>query len=306
MRVCWTSPRRRRAFTLIELLVVIAIIAVLIGLLVPAVQKVRDAATRNQCANNLRQIALACQNYHDSRQRLPPAVNLPGEENFGWSVAPDPNQWYALNQALFPYMEQDAITAKVVTNVSNPHYVNCLGGGSIGAQVVKTLICPSDAAMPYGGVGQYGAYYFGLSSYGGCSGTSATTTAGNQSLKNGIFFMNSAVRITDIWDGTSNTLLYGERSRMNLPATSSSQSLGGWAWVNFFAQEDNTMNTSEPIEGLKLHDLNQFGSQHSGGLLANFAFADGSVKPIQKGINIVVFQRLSTRAGGEAVDASAY
>src|SRR5690349_14049689 len=111
MRVCWT-PRRRRAFTLIELLVVIAIIAVLIGLLVPAVQKVRDAAVRMQCTNNLHQIALACHGYHDARLRFPPAVNLPGEENFGWSVAPDPNQWYALNMALFPYMEQDAISSQ--------------------------------------------------------------------------------------------------------------------------------------------------------------------------------------------------
>src|SRR5262249_1731154 len=75
---------------------------------------------------------------------------------------------------------------------------------------------------------------------------------------------------------------------------------------NAFAQEDNTMNTSEPIEGVQLHDLNQFGSQHSGGSIANFAFADGSVKAIAKSINIIVFQRLSTRAGGEGGGAGAY
>jgi prepilin-type N-terminal cleavage/methylation domain-containing protein/prepilin-type processing-associated H-X9-DG protein len=297
---------RRRGFTLIELLVVIAIIAVLIGLLLPAVQKVREAAVTTQCRNNLHQIAVAAHNYHDANQRFPSAVNLPGQQAFGWPPAPDANRWYSLNMALFPYFEQDNVRKALVDNVANPHYVNCNGPDSVGAQVVKILICPSDSAMPAGARGQYGQYYFGLSSYGGCSGTSATTTAGNQSLKNGIFYMNSSVRISDISDGTSITLMFGERSRLNLPATSTSESLGGWAWCNQYAQEDNTMNTSEPMEGIAVHDLNQFGSQHSGGTIANFAFADGSVKSIPKNINIVVFQRLSTRAGGEVVDASAY
>ena len=66
------------------------------------------------------------------------------------------------------------------------------------------------------------------------------------------------------------------------------------------------MNTSEPMEGIRTHDLNQFGSMHSGGLLSNFAMADASVRSISTRINLIVFQRLSTRAGGEVVDASAY
>jgi Protein of unknown function (DUF1559) len=172
--------------------------------------------------------------------------------------------------------------------------------------VVKILVCPSDAAMPTPAIGQYGVYYFGLSSYGGCSGTSATTTNGSQSLKDGAFFMNSSVRLTDVTDGTSGTLMFGERSRMNLPATSNARAIGGWAWANYYAQEDNTMNTSESMQGITTHDLNQFGSQHVGGLLSNFAMADASVRSISTSINILVFQRLSTRAGGEVVDASAY
>jgi prepilin-type N-terminal cleavage/methylation domain-containing protein/prepilin-type processing-associated H-X9-DG protein len=301
------THRPRPGFTLIELLVVIAIIAILIGLLVPAVQKVREAAARTQCTNNLKQIGLAAHNFHGVSQRFPPAVNIPGEEAFGWPAAPDPGRWYGLHMALFPYYEQDNLRKNLVDNVVNPQYINCLGQGSVGAQIVKILLCPSDGAMPAPPVGVYvNKYYFGLTSYGGCSGTSATTTNGNASLKDGVFYMNSSTRFADITDGTSNTLMFGERSRRNLPATSTSQSLGGWAWANFFAQEDNTMNTSEPMEGVQLHDLNQFGSQHNGGIISNFTFADGSVKPISNSINLIMFQRLATRGGGEVVDASQY
>jgi prepilin-type N-terminal cleavage/methylation domain-containing protein/prepilin-type processing-associated H-X9-DG protein len=301
---------RRRGFTLIELLVVIAIIAILIGLLVPAVQKVREAAARIQCVNNLKQIALAAHNYHESFHRFPPAVNIPGEEAFGWPIAPDPNKWYGLHMALFPYYEQDNLRKSMVDNVVNPHNVNCVGPNSVGAQIVKILICPSDGAMPAPPVGQSGNLYFGLTSYGGCSGTSATTTNGNASLKNGTFFMNSSVRFGDITDGTSNTLFFGERSRKNLPPTSSSQALGGWAWANFFSQEDNTMNTSKPMESFgptdPPNDLNQFGSLHTGGNIANFALADGSVRSISKTINIVMFQRLAAISDGQVIDDSSF
>src|SRR5262249_23928779 len=133
----------RLAFTLIELLVVIAIIAILIGLLLPAVQKVRDAAARLQCQNNLKQVALAAFNFESAYGRFPPAVNLPGEQTFGWPAAPDPNKWYGLHTAMFPYYEQDNLRRNLVDNVPNPHFTNCLGTNSVGAQVVKILVCPS-------------------------------------------------------------------------------------------------------------------------------------------------------------------
>jgi prepilin-type N-terminal cleavage/methylation domain-containing protein/prepilin-type processing-associated H-X9-DG protein len=315
---------QRRGFTLIELLVVIAIIAVLIGLLLPAVQKVRDAAIRSQCLNNLHQIAVACHNFHGVNQRFPAGVNMPGQDQFGWDPAPDPGKWYALHVALFPYYEQDNLRKDLVDNVANPHGVNCVGADSVGAQTVKLLVCPADVAMPTPAVGQFGALYFGLTSYGGCAGTFATNTnppsTNPRVMPNGIFYMNSSIRTDQITDGLSNTLMVGERSRLNLPATSSSQALGGWAWVNQFAQEDNTMNTSERMEsgygcdpgnnylcpdGV-MRDLNQFGSQHSGGSISHFAFADGSVKPIHADVNIIVFQRISTRAGGEVVNVSQF
>jgi prepilin-type N-terminal cleavage/methylation domain-containing protein len=297
---------KRHAFTLIELLVVIAIIAILIGLLVPAVQKVREAATRTQCLNNLHQVGIAAHNYHDNYKRFPPAVNLPNQTNFGWTVEPVTGRWFSLHMAILPYVEQQNLRTNVVDNVANPQSVNCNGPNSVGAQVVNIYLCPGDGALPSPAVGQYGSMYFGLTSYGGCSGTSATSTNGTQMLKNGIFYMNSSVKMSGITDGTSCTLMFGERSRLNLQVTSSSQALGGWAWVNQFAQEDNTMNASEPIEGVLFHDLNQFGSQHAGGNVANFVFADASVHTLQKTISIVVFQRLAARNDGQVIDASQY
>ena len=300
---------RRRGFTLIELLVVIAIIGILIALLLPAVQKVREAANRMKCANNLRQVALAAHNFEGTTGRFPSAVNLATGYNT-WPNPPDPGRYYGLHIALFPYYEQDNLLRNVVTDVNNPHYVNCIGPDSFGAQVVKILICPSDGAMPSPPVLTYtnstATYYFGLTSYGGCAGTSPVTTQGAQHAQDGIFYINSSVRIAGITDGTSNTFMFGERSRLNLPPTSTSQATGGWAWVNIYALEDFTMNTSEPMEGIADHDLNQFGSQHSGGNGANFAFADGSVKFIPKTIDLATYRALSTRAGGETVSTGQF
>jgi prepilin-type N-terminal cleavage/methylation domain-containing protein/prepilin-type processing-associated H-X9-DG protein len=307
---------KRSAFTLIELLVVIAIIAVLIGLLLPAVQKVRESAACAQCRNNLHQISLASHNYHGNFKRFPPALNNPQmgpTSAYKWPDAPDPTLYYSLDMALFPYYEQDNLQKALNLMDATGYQANCNGPNSLGAQVVKNLVCPSDAAMAVPPVGQFNSYYFGLSSYGGCSGSSSTNQIATTMLRNGLFLVNTAIRVESIKDGASQTLAFGERSRLNLYTTGSSVAVGGWAWCNTFALEDHTMNTSFSMEGGQdcppppnlsptCHTLDHFGSQHSGGSGANFAFADGSVRWLSANISIVTFQRLSTIAGGEVIN----
>jgi prepilin-type N-terminal cleavage/methylation domain-containing protein/prepilin-type processing-associated H-X9-DG protein len=294
---------RRKGFTLIELLVVIAIIAILIALLVPAVQKVRESAARTQCNNNLKQVALAAHSFEAAYKRFPPGLNFPNAVNF--PTAPDKDKNYGLLLAIFPYLEKDDLFKAI--DFKSEYQKNTDGPKSVGATPVATLVCPSDVNMPNPAVGQYGNYYFGLSSYGGCSGTSATDLNGANMLKNGIFFTNSRIRILEIQDGTSNTILFGERTRILLSTSSTAQAVGGWAWANKYALEDHTMNTSGgKMEGYLTHDLNDFGSLHGGGMGANFAFADGSVRFIKKSINLQAYQQISTRSGGEIVDLTKF
>src|SRR5205823_10092832 len=169
----------RRAFTLIELLVVIAIIAILISLLVPAVQKVREAAARTQCGNNLHQIAIATHSYHDVLKRLPPGLNLPISKQSGAVFPtnalyksgkipdpPSPGQFYSWAEAILPYVEQTGLQKSL--DFSQREFVNCDGPSSMGAQVVQIFICPSDI-LPSNNVSSFSTggrtHSFGMTRY---------------------------------------------------------------------------------------------------------------------------------------------
>jgi prepilin-type N-terminal cleavage/methylation domain-containing protein len=190
----------RRAFTLIELLVVIAIIAILIGLLLPAVQKVREAASRLTCQNNLKQIGLAGHNYHDARQHLPPGVGYTpviANGTFG-------TYWFHL----LPFVEQESLYRSALGSTPfaapvGPTVVYFPGNNAVYSQRVPLFLCPSDPSVGSDGVVMVAGYSFGAASYapnGFVSGTS--DPPGPQ----------GRARVpADFADGLSNTILHAEK-----------------------------------------------------------------------------------------------
>ena len=318
---------RRKGFTLIELLVVMAIIAILIGLLLPAVQKVRDAAARMQCSNNLHQLVMAAHNYHGTFERFPPGVNLPSgytyKDKTTAPAAPQPGMSFSLFESLLSFVEQDNIyRAMNFAGASNSQYNpgNCDSQTAPGATMVKTYLCPADVGSKQttwttGGK----TYYFGANSYGGNAGVVAFFS--DSMTRDGIFFINSSVRFADIRDGTSNTLMFGERNRRDLTYDriygGPFDGRSGWAWANNLPGFDYLFGAVVQINwvmpaslqsdpGFIYEDLrfNAYGSNHTAG--ANFAFCDGSVKFMAEGTPLLVLQYLSTRNGGEVIDASQY
>jgi prepilin-type N-terminal cleavage/methylation domain-containing protein len=200
-----TEPWRRGAFTLLELLVVIAIIGVLIGLLLPAVQKVREAANRSQCANNLKQLAVAAHGYHDARGAFPPGLHM-GVDMGGGRYAGG-TSWMV---ELLPYIEQDNLQKKWDYN----DFHNNVAGemNSTTAQIIQIHRCPSDQLndrMYYHNAIQAAWGYYGLGSY--CGNAGKRSYGVNDVTRDGIFALDSSIRLLEITDGTSNTFLFGER-----------------------------------------------------------------------------------------------
>jgi prepilin-type N-terminal cleavage/methylation domain-containing protein/prepilin-type processing-associated H-X9-DG protein len=299
--------RRRGAFTLIELLVVIAIIAVLIALLLSAVQKVREAANRMSCSNNLKQIGLALHQFHDGRGGLPPAgvvgpyapLQVPG----GASHASWP--------FLFPYLEQQALFAQYRFDVNQSDEPNLT---LVSTHQVKVLQCPAAdqdfRPTPLGPAA--------CTDYAPTAGVDPVLAQGGLADPvgdyRGVMVQNSMTRLSDIRDGTSSTILVAECAGRNrrwqgrTQLTSPPYFAGGpWSTPSnpITIQGTTSDGASHPgpcaVNCTNQHEVYSF---HAGG--ANALFADGSVHFLSEGINIRVLAALITRAGGEVVSANDY
>jgi prepilin-type N-terminal cleavage/methylation domain-containing protein/prepilin-type processing-associated H-X9-DG protein len=323
----------RPAFTLIELLVVIAIIAILIGLLLPAVQKIREAAARMKCTNNLKQIGLALHAYHDTNSMFPPGY-IDGNTNPSSTPDNDVGPGWGWCAFILPFLEQN--------NVYNQ--INFSQGVGVGAnvqisQLALTIFqCPSDGYQqsvpiydsnftnPIATVAH--GNYVGCNGGGECFGN-AGGIAGT--VGNGLFYRNSRNHIGDVTDGLSNTIIVGERCGAHSPSTWTGAVTGGrcpaWMatqpWTTPYTSPGSAPNTGNgtaynnadynealvlahgnathlPSADAPFFDPDTFWSMHTG-RGANFLFGDGSVHFLTSGINPNTYQWMCTIAGGEVL-----
>jgi prepilin-type N-terminal cleavage/methylation domain-containing protein len=324
---------RRLAFTLLELLVVMAIIAILVGLLLPAVQRVREAASRMSCQNNLHQIGLALHHYHDTQGSFPPGyINLlpaapavsPGPtggggpgSNFADRFFPRPTGvktvpgwgWAAL---LLPYLEQSPLSNQLSLNLAVDDPANWPARGTI----LSVFTCPSDRftgvftvleekkSTPLGNAA--------TNSYAACYGDWGPIL---ETPGSGLFCRNSQYSMKDVTDGTSTTLAIGERAALFAQSP----------WAGTFSNGSCRTTPNAPVylstidpaptmvlarvSGRKvmndpLSESYDFFSPHSS--VGMFVFADGSVHGITSSVSPTLFQALATRAGGEVIDGAGY
>ncbi|HVW02448.1 MAG TPA: DUF1559 domain-containing protein [Planctomycetaceae bacterium] len=315
-----SAPLPRRAFTLIELLVVIAIIAVLIGLLLPAVQQAREAARRTQCKNNLKQIGLALHNYHDVAGAFPPAICLGSGSDGLWSA----------QARLLPYLDQANVTN--IINFQLPY--SDPSNQQVAALRMAAYMCPSeitDRASVEDGIAQYPINYAVNEGvwlvYNGSTGQGGA----------GAFSPNSHLGTRDFTDGLSNSLGVSEvkafqpvLKQVGSPPTSTPvpsdiagmgasdfETDGHTEWVEGRAHQtgftttfcpntvvpynnsDVDLTTQEEGTGLTTYAAVTARSYHIG--IVNALLMDGSVRSVSSNVALVVWQRAGTRSGGEIV-----
>jgi prepilin-type processing-associated H-X9-DG protein len=287
----------RGGFTQIELLMVFTIIAILASLLVPAIEQAREAARRVQCTNNLKQVAIALENYVHVHGVLPPGVvnesgpigSVPEGYHFSWMAQ------------LLPFMEQSGLSGALDRSTSVYDPVNA----RVRSAPISTYLCPSDRPS------QPRTDGIAENNYVGCHND---VEAPIDFTNSGIFFLNSRIRYEDILDGSSETIFVGEKLRDGRDL--------GWA----SGTRSTLRNTGTPINtGLirsagwrrnpasvvagpsppdDPYHVGGFASGHTGG--ANFAFGDGSIRFVSQTINRDVYRCLGNRADGEMISAADY
>jgi prepilin-type N-terminal cleavage/methylation domain-containing protein/prepilin-type processing-associated H-X9-DG protein len=282
-----SSSRPRPAFTLIELLVVIAIIAILIGLLLPAVQKVREAAARTKCQNNLHQICLALHNYADVWKHYPSAYTAPGL-NPGWS-------WGA---AIMPFLDQEPLHREAGVGRL------LFGGGANPAQPTvhsqKKLVifrCPSDDGPDLNPL----RLNHGMSNYRAVTGPITYPFFYVDQDMGGVMWQNSKIRFEHIYDGTSQTIaigecLFNERTGKRAALWAGMTGLrDGSIWISdvMWWVDDASAYINGPAP-------QAFSSRHIGG--AHFGFCDGSVRFFRDGGQLNVLKWLAGRNDGQIVN----
>ncbi|MBY0233195.1 MAG: DUF1559 domain-containing protein [Gemmataceae bacterium] len=290
----------RRAFTLVELLVVMAIIALLIGLLLSAVQAVRQSAARLDCQSRLKQLALALHLHHDAHQAFPP-----GHRSLS---SPMPFSGWTLSIA--PFIEQAPLAAQAQTDYKAQFYPFSPAHPGL-SHVVRLFLCPVDGRIVTAQAGKRTGVVAAFTSYLGVAGLDATST------RDGILYQESATRFADITDGASNTLLLGERPpshdfQFGWWYAGAGQQLTGSADLVLGVREPNLQPIASgdpcgpgrypfrPARGFNDPcGMFHFWSPHPGG--AGFAFADGSVRFLAYGADRVM-PALASRAGGESAD----
>ncbi len=307
----------RHGFTLIELLVVIAIIAILVALLLPAVQQAREAARRTQCKNNLKQLALAIHNYHDTHGCLPIA-DVDGSVNA-----------VSAHARLLPYIEQSALYSRVDFNVPYDHVNNTVPRNT----ELPAFRCPSDPTSLPASIGGRNNYYWNA----GNGIVMYATGAAGQPAPNGIVYHNRRIRFNDITDGLSNTAAMSEKITGDgnngistpktdtfRPGTYPNNAAEAILQCNAATVTDLSQQGYSNVGGPWLqqyHSTNQYNhvlppngrscmfppgriattanSQHTGGV--QIALCDGSVRFVSENLDTGTWRSLGSADGGEVV-----